>query len=231
MIYICGDTHGDYDFHKLNSTLFPDGKTLTKDDYVIVCGDFGAVWDTGKQDKYIQDWYNFKPWTTLFVDGNHENHDALDAYPVEIWNGGKVHKISDSIIHLMRGQVFTIEGKKFFTFGGAQSTDKLYRKEGISWWAREMPSDEEYEEGFSNLEKVGNEVDYIITHCAPDEIQGSLFQWRYYIHNKVSNYLEVVRQTIQFKDWYFGHYHTDIDILEKYHCLYNKVVKLGEPTS
>lgn len=231
MIYICGDTHGDYDFHKLNSTLFPDGKTLTKDDYVIVCGDFGAVWDKGKQDKYVQDWYNSKPWTTLFVDGNHENHDALDAYPVEIWNGGKVHKISDSIIHLMRGQVFTIEGKKFFTFGGAQSTDKLYRKEGISWWAHEMPTDEEYEEGFSNLEKVGNEVDYVITHCAPDEIQGGLFQWRYFIHNKISNYLEVVRQTIQFKDWYFGHYHEDIDILGKYHCLYHKVVKLEEPTS
>lgn len=231
MIYICGDTHGDYDFHKLNSTLFPDGKMLTKDDYVIVCGDFGAVWDKDKQDKYVQDWYNSKPWTTLFVDGNHENHDALDAYPVEIWNGGKVHKISDSIIHLMRGQVFTIEGKKFFTFGGAQSVDKWCRKEGISWWAREMPTDKEYEEGFLNLEKAGNEVDYIITHCAPDEVQNSIFQWRYCMHDKLTNYLEVTKQSIQFKDWYFGHYHEDIDILGKYHCLYHKVVKLGEPAS
>lgn len=230
MIYICGDTHGDYDFHKLNSTLFPDGKTLTKNDYVIVCGDFGAVWDKGKQDKYIQDWYNSKPWTTLFVDGNHENHDALDAYPVEIWNGGKVHKISDSIIHLMRGQVFTIEGKKFFTFGGAQSTDMWHRKEGISWWAHEMPTDAEYEEGFLNLEKAGNEVDYVITHCAPDEVQNSIFQWRHCMHDKLTNYLEVTKQSIQFKDWYFGHYHEDIDILGKYHCLYHKIVKLGEPT-
>ena len=231
MIYICGDTHGDYDFHKLNSTLFPDGKMLTKDDYVIVCGDFGGVWDNGKQDKYVQDWYNSKPWTTLFVDGNHENHDALDVYPVEVWNGGKVHKISDSIIHLMRGQVFTIEGKKFFTFGGAQSTDKWLRKEGESWWAREMPADKEYEEGFLNLEKAGNEVDYVITHCAPDEVQNSIFQWRYCMHDKLTNYLEVTKQSIQFKDWYFGHYHEDIDILGKYHCLYHKVVKLGEPAS
>ena len=230
MIYICGDTHGDYDFRKLNSNHFPDGKMLTKDDYVIVCGDFGAVWDKGRQDKYIQGWYNSKPWTTLFVDGNHENHDALDAYPVEIWNGGKVHKISDSIIHLMRGQVFTIEGKKFFTFGGAQSTDMWHRKEGVSWWAREMPSDEEYEEGFLNLKKVGNEVDQVITHCAPDEVQNSIFEWRHNMHDKLTNYLEVTKQSIQFKDWYFGHYHEDIDILGKYHCLYFKVVKLGEPT-
>lgn len=102
---------------------------------------------------------------------NHENHDALDAYPVEFWNGGKVHKISDSIIHLMRGQVFTIEGKKFFTMGGAESHDKIYRKEGISWWPREMPSNDEYEEGLANLDKVNNQVDYILSHCAPDQLQ------------------------------------------------------------
>lgn len=130
----------------------------------------------------------------------------------------------------MRGQVFTIEGKKFFTFGGAQSTDMWRRKEGVSWWAHEMPTDEEYEEGFLNLEKAGNEVDYVITHCAPDEVQNSIFQWRHNMHDKLTNYLEVTKQSIQFKDWYFGHYHEDIDILGKYHCLYHKVVKLGEPT-
>lgn len=163
----------------------------------------------------------------LLMVSNHENHDALDAYPVEIWNGGKVHKISDSIIHLMRGQVFTIEGKKIFTFGGAQSHDMWHRKEGISWWAHEMPLDEEYEEGFHNLEIVGNKVDYVITHCAPDKIQDSMFEGRHYTHNKLTNYLEIVRQTIEFKDWYFGHYHDDSNINNKFHCLYNNVIELG----
>lgn len=226
MIYITGDTHGDLDLYKLNSKFFREGKKLTKNDYLIVCGDFACCWDNGDFDKYIQDWYNDKPWTTLFVDGNHENHDLLDKYPVVEWNGGKVHMISDSIIHLMRGQVYTIEGKKFFTFGGARSHDMWCRKEGRDWWAREMPSDEEYEEGFRNLEASNYEVDYVITHCAPDQVQNSLFQWRHYEHDKLTNYLEIVRKDLTFKGWYFGHYHDDADIDEKYHCLYSKVIKL-----
>ena len=68
-IYAVGDTHGDIDLYKLNSKFFREGKKLTKDDYVIICGDFGGVWDKGEDDKYIQNWYNERPWTTLFVDG------------------------------------------------------------------------------------------------------------------------------------------------------------------
>ena len=69
------------------------------------------------------DWLEGKPFTTLFVDGNHENFDRLYAYPVEEWHGGKVHKIRPSVIHMMRGQVFAIDGKSVFTFGGASSHD------------------------------------------------------------------------------------------------------------
>lgn len=161
----------------------------------------------------------------LLMVSNHENHDALDAYPVEFWNGGKVHKISDSIIHLMRGQVFTIEGKKFFTMGGAESHDKIYRKEGISWWSREMPSNDEYEEGLANLDKVNNQVDYILSHCAPDQLQSQIAYW--YEHDKLTGYLEIVRQTVKFGWHYFGHYHIDKDFLNyKATCLYNNIVEI-----
>ena len=91
--------------------------------------------------------------TTLFIDGNHENFEQLNSYAVEQWNGGKVHIIEDNMIHLMRGQIFTIDGLKFFTFGGAYSIDKMSRAEGISWFPEEIPSREEYEEGWANLGK------------------------------------------------------------------------------
>ena len=55
--------------------------------------------------------------------GNHENFDRLYQYPVEDWHSGKVHKIRESVLHLMRGQVFEIEEKKIFSFGGASSHD------------------------------------------------------------------------------------------------------------
>lgn len=54
---------------------------------------------------------------------NHENFDRLMAYPVEEWHGGKIQRIRPSVIHLMRGQVFELEEKKLFTFGGASSHD------------------------------------------------------------------------------------------------------------
>ena len=154
MFYITGDTHGTVDWEKINTSNFPEQKYMsTQNDFLIVTGDFGGIWDGAEQDRYVLKAYDQRNFTTLFIDGNRENHDLLDKYPVEKWNGGKVHKISDRVIHLMRGQVYSIFGTTFFTMGGAESTDKEYRKEGESWWAREMPSDEEYEEALRNLEK------------------------------------------------------------------------------
>ena len=100
MIFITGDTHGDW-ISRLRTESFPEQKEMTKDDYVIICGDFG-IWDNSKREKYNLDWLKDKPFTTLFVDGNHENYDILDELPVKEWNGGKVHFIRPSVIHLMR---------------------------------------------------------------------------------------------------------------------------------
>ena len=112
------------------------------------------------------------------------------AYPVEEWHGGKVQKIRPSVIHLMRGQVYELEGKKIFAFGGASSHDidggilelddpdfkkkkkeldkgwKPYRINHLSWWKEELPSSEEMEVGRKNLQKHNNVVDFIVTHCA-----------------------------------------------------------------
>ena len=68
MVFVTGDTHGDW-INRLNVDSFPEQKEMTKDDYVIICGDFGGVWNKGEYDKYVQNWYNERPWTTLFVDG------------------------------------------------------------------------------------------------------------------------------------------------------------------
>ena len=108
MIYITGDTHIPYDVTKLTTKAFPEQKKLTKNDYVLICGDFGGVWTgPGGSDDFWLRWFKRKRFTTLFVDGNHENFSLLNQYPVELWNGGKVHRVTDHVIHLMRGQLFT----------------------------------------------------------------------------------------------------------------------------
>lgn len=44
-IFITGDTHGD--FSRLLPAAFHEQRDLTKEDYLIICGDFGGVWDGG----------------------------------------------------------------------------------------------------------------------------------------------------------------------------------------
>ena len=80
MIYITGDCHAN--FGRFSTDIFPEQKEMTKGDYVIICGDFGGVWDKGEEsprEKWYMNWLEDKPFTTLFVDGNHENFDRLYA--------------------------------------------------------------------------------------------------------------------------------------------------------
>lgn len=250
MIFVTGDTHGK--FSKFNTKNFPEQKEMTKEDYVIVCGDFGGVFDFEKESReetWNMNWLEEKPFTTLFVDGNHENFDRLYQYPVEEWMGGKVHKIRPSVMHLMRGQVFTLEGKKFFTFGGASSHDisdgilemddpnflqkrkwmdktyQRYRINHFSWWAQEQPSVEEKEEGLKNLLLHNNEVDYIITHCCATSTQ-TLLRGGDYKADPLTDYLEKIRYTAKFKKWFFGHYHDDKYLNVEEILLYDKIMRV-----
>lgn len=222
MFFITGDTHADIDIHKLSTANFPVQEELTRGDYVIICGDFGFVWNGDKVEQWWQKWLADKPFTTLFVDGNHENHDLLAQYPMSEWNGGKVHFIQPNVIHLMRGQVFDIDGRKFFTMGGATSHDKQLRKEGESWWPNEMPSAEEYSEAEKNLAAAGWKVDYVITHDAPTSVQAYLGAGRF-VPDELNAFFERLLSKLEFDTWYFGHYHQDVP-MGKYRAIYNDIV-------
>lgn len=223
MIYVTGDTHQNINIKKLTIDFFPEQKFMTKNDYVIVCGDFGCVWNGSNSDKYWQRWFDNKNFTTLFVDGNHENFNLIKQYPISEWNGGKVQFIAPSIIHLMRGEIYNIDGYSFFAMGGASSHDIEFRTENISWWKDELPNDKEYENAFKNLEKHNNKVDFIISHCCSDNVQNMINS--NYVHDKLTNFFRIIDETVEFKKWYFGHYHIDKDF-GKYRCLFEDVIKI-----
>lgn len=228
MIFITGDTHGGIDIKKLCSKSFPQGKNLTKNDYVIICGDFGFIWNCNVDatEQYWMKWFQEKPWTTLFVDGNHERFDRLNSYKVEKWHGGNIHRINDSVIHLMRGQVFEIEGKTFFTFGGAQSYDKELRVEGFSWWPEELPNYAETNEGLINLEKYNNKVDYVITHTCPHTFS---YQMIHEIDkDPTANILDNFMKEIEYKAWFFGHWHVDKEFDNTHVCVYQCIYQMDE---
>jgi len=224
MIYVTGDIHAHIDIGKLNTQRFPQQKSLTKSDYLIVCGDFGLVWDNSKSDLYWRDWLSDKPFTTLWVDGNHENFELLYQFPLEDKFGGKVREIAPSIYHLDRGQVLTIDNKTFFVMGGAASHDKEYRKEHISWWKDELPTVAEMERGIKALEANNWTVDFVISHCAPRSVQTMIASW--YESDPLVSFFERVRTDLNFKKWFFGHYHVDKQLNEQFIALYNNIIPL-----
>ena len=251
MIFITGDCHSD--FRRFNKENFPEQKEMNKDDCVIICGDFGGVWDADEESKHEtwwMDWLEERSFTTLFVDGNHENFDRLYEYPVEEWKGGKVHKIRPSVMHLMRGQVYQIEDKKIFTFGGASSHDisggilepdapdykekkkmldkgwRPYRINHISWWAQELPSEMEMEEGIKNLALHDNIVDFIVSHCCSSSTQ-ALLGGGLFTPDVLTNYLEQIRQVVTFKKWFFGHYHDNKNVNAEEILLYEQIIRIS----
>lgn len=231
MIYCTGDTHGNQ--YKWVAQIEP---VLSPGDILIICGDFGIGFWNGRywSEETFFDYISEHSYTVLFIDGNHENFNKLNAYPVETWNGGKVHKIRHNLIHLMRGEVYCIEGLRIFTFGGGYSIDKYRRQENISWWPQEMPSDEEYLNAEENLNKAGYQVDFVITHTAPSESVYYLSTIRSLgIRNDVSEeltlttFLDEIQQQVKYKHWYFGHFHVDAELWRNQTAILNSVREIA----
>lgn len=218
MIYITGDTHGEQ--ARFSPSAMPGEDKWGEDDILIICGDFGFLFANDARENAFLDKLSEKPYTICFCDGNHENFPAIYAYPQEEWNGGRVHRIRKNIFHLMRGQVFLIEGKKIFTMGGAYSIDKYMRKDGLSWWKEELPSNEEYREATQNLRESGNCVDYIITHTAPRGMIRRMGKYPDMHDAELTGFLEWIMYEVKFKKWFFGHWHTDEEFDERFRALW-----------
>lgn len=257
MIYITGDTHGRFERFS-NKKIKRSGSELTENDYAIICGDVGLCWAKDKTFEYNCKILAEKKYTILWVQGNHENYDMIEEYPIEEWHGGKVrHIVRDKVILLERGQVFDIEGKRFFAFGGAASHDVQggildkndadydakrrnainsglsFRVKNESWWEQELPTIEEMDEGRRNLEKCNYKVDYVITHCCATEIQniidrgpGHLFE-----PDILTDYFQELEEKLEYKHWYFGHYHMDKDIDKKHSLLHRALIPFDKHES
>ncbi len=234
-IFVTGDIHGSYDIQKLAGSQF-DATHLTKEDVLIICGDFGLVWNRSKNERYWLRWLNEKPFTTLFVDGNHEGFTALNALPETTWHGGKVHQAAESVFHLQRGEVFQIDGMKVFTMGGASSSayDIEHREEGVSWFPEEIPSKSERIHATEALEEVDWNVDIVVTHCAPTSAEQSLAMVtdRLELHpmDEYTDWLESIKERLTYQHWFCGHYHADASLNENIQVLYQSICKVANST-
>lgn len=217
MIYITGDTHGSS--ARLSRETMPFAEKWTKRDTLIVSGDFGYLFTGGPREELALRELSFRPYTIAFVDGNRENFDLLNSYLPVPWRGGLARRIRRNVYHLLRGQVFEMEGHTLFTMGGGFSIDCARRYEGVDWWRAEMPSPEEYALARQNLERCAYDVDYIITHAAPEKVMEQVFG-DHEGERELNEFLQWTMDHVKYKRWYFGHLHMDAPLENRQYAMF-----------
>lgn len=100
--------------------------------------------------------------TLLFVDGNHDNHEWLNALPV---GEDGVRRITDRVHHLPRGYRWEWDGVRFLALGGAFSVDRRRRTLGESWWAGETITDDDVARAIA-----GGPADVLVSHDCPSGV-------------------------------------------------------------
>ena len=232
MIYITGDIHGS---RRRVETYIES--LLKPDDSLLVTGDFGIGffrdenWSEESEDGFF-DYLEKQNCTFIFCDGNHEDFNKLNNYTVSNWNGGRVHKIRKNVIHLMRGEVYDIDGKKAFVMGGGYSLDKGRRTCGYTWWPEEMPNNKEYENASKNLKANNYKVDYILTHTAPRKTivymstLGENIKPMVREELPLNEFLQWVEETTEYDKWYLGHFHLDREMRGNQYVLFNEIREL-----
>lgn len=224
MIYITGDTHGDIE--RFNDKAL---KKLTANDMIIVCGDFGFIWQGGDKERKMLKTLAKKKYTIAFVDGSHENFGRLRSFAVEQWNGGTIHRIANNVIHLMRGQYYTIEGKTVFTMGGGESEESELQGEDV-WTGGSLPDKSELVMGAANIDIHGGKVDVIISHEPSSKIKSILSDQDLLGTmskiNALNAFLEQLSQNVEYKKWFFGSFHIDKRITSKITAVYTDFIPL-----
>lgn len=222
MIYFTGDMHGDRG--RFNAWKL---RWLGEKDALVVCGDFGFLWNGSPEEEEILQWIGKRRYQVLFLEGTHDNLDLLERYPVEEWNGGLTHRITGNLRHLIRGQIFSIQGKSLLALGGGESRDAAFRRAGENWWPQELPAYEELPDWSRRLEEAGGQVDYIASHQAPTNVDSCITGTVCEV-TALTAFMDQLQQKYRFGRWFFGSYHQNRIVPPKYCCLFDKVVP-GEP--
>lgn len=115
MIYLTGDTHCPIDMRKLRNRNLPKD-LATKQDYLIICGDCGLVWEGAKEEQYWQKQIEAKKFTTLFIDGNHEDHKRLAEYEEQKGLTGLLRKCRRKKSATMRGTIWNVSDGRWISY-------------------------------------------------------------------------------------------------------------------
>lgn len=220
MVYFTGDIHG----HVERILNFTAKYSLTCDDVLIILGDVGVNYYGERLDRHTKNILSQANTTILCVHGNHEiRPNNIPTYKLKTWNGGEVwyEDKYPNLLFAKDGEIYTIGKYKYIAIGGAYSVDKHLRRENVSWWSDEQPSDTIRARVERQL--TTNTVDVVLSHTCPFKyIPTECFLSgvrQSSIDQSTELWLDTIEDKITYKAWFCGHWHTDKRI-DKMHFLF-----------
>lgn len=247
-IFITGDMHGMLDWDKFSQKNWPVQNELTKEDIVLIAGDFSLPYNVHEDtsDHLALNCLEQKKFTIVFIDGNHENFSALKQYPIVLFHGAQCHQLRPHIYHMMRGEMLDIDEKKILGLGGAITyTSKKniikHDRHDFHHFVNEIPDDIELAKAYYAL--ATKKPNIIVTHDGPSDVVKKIYditkkpvgkygfnpsKMQIMLQNMLNS---IVEENIPVKKWYFGHHHVDLDLGTKngteFRVVYNDIVEIG----
>jgi len=231
MIFITGDTHGDF----THIAKFAEKMQTTPDDVMIILGDVGLNYYThnghnNKSAKKLKKKVADIPLTFFCIHGNHEERPYnVEGYELQEHFGAPCYVDPDypNQIFAKDGEVYDFNGKKTIVIGGAYSVDKYYRlAQGANWFESEQPDNEIKSYVEKQLEDNSWKVDVVLSHTCPTfTIPVHLFLSfidQSMVDKSTEEWLQTIADKLDFSKWYFGHYHGDW-VNGKYEMLFNSI--------
>ena len=210
MIYVTGDTHGDFD----RIAHFCARMKTKPSDIMIILGDAGINFYGGWRDQHKKKHISALPITLFCIHGNHEQRPAtIPSYTEKEWHGGIVfvEKQFPSILFAKDGEVYDLNGLQAIAIGGAYSIDWMLRIPGRSWWADEQPSSEIKARVEAKLQQLDWKVDVVLSHTVPLKYEPVEVFLPGIDQRKVDKstelWLDRIEDRLQYGKWYAGHYH------------------------
>lgn len=211
MIYITGDTHGDFNRIQYFCTI----NHTTKDDILIILGDTGLNYYGEKKDVKRKKEVSKLPITIFSIHGNHENRpENIESYKLKDFHSGKVYYEEEfpDILFAKDGEIYDFNGLQTIVIGGAYSIDKYYRIiNGWNWWEDEQPSEETKAIVENNLENSNWKIDVVLTHTCPLSLEPREWFLKFVdqstVDKKTETWLEEIKEKLDYKYWFCGHFH------------------------
>ena len=200
MIWLLSDLHGRLDLPGWQNFVAKQ----EQDDILILLGDVEIQEAERENNQVFTETILSSKKPIWIVDGNHENFEFICRQPEIAWNGGMVHCLSDTVLHLQRGYIYNLFGLSCFVFGGTAATI----------------TEEEINRAYESLKQCDYSVDYILTH--------DYYKSRTPGHESAfEKLMDFIDTQVTFRQWYCGHHHRNQALDDLHTIVYDQLISIS----